>query len=418
MQTGGKKRKYSIDNINQGEEMCTYLAFISFFLIFKSAFILWRWIVCFQPLDEAVQFDVVGFFFCFFYFSDSTSTSTSTSSSIKLHHSFRICLQYGCWFGGKLIQKLRQKEVDEESCVKRNCSRYILLSGHPSDLPKPQGLTLASISSNVMRTLCVLTNYANTVIVYSIPLHLDLSFPISVRESSVSNVAGGSLQEMVPVKGSGFVGKVVAGGGYWILYKYNFFLRSVPCGKCGLSYNADTLQVSRNLVTDQELCTDSKSIVLSSPSYNAITFRRLQCYSQVFRRIYSRPQPTELLRGPGYSSSLKPSPNPLLHIVLVLRSLTMSEIHTIRLSFILPPHHLHTTLLLLRCTMITVPLKEGLGVETDGDSRMRDRKLLRRTNSYIAATLHMAESPDVHRIGMRTAFSAVLQRMGTQNGWC
>ncbi|GKB32146.1 hypothetical protein Tco_0871547 [Tanacetum coccineum] len=69
------------------------------------------------PLD--VQFDVVGFFFCFFYFSDSTSTSTS--SSMKLHHSFRICLQYGCWFGGKLIQKLRQKEVDEESYVK-TCS--------------------------------------------------------------------------------------------------------------------------------------------------------------------------------------------------------------------------------------------------------------------------------------------------------
>ncbi|GJY85076.1 reverse transcriptase domain-containing protein [Tanacetum coccineum] len=67
---------------------------------------------------EADQFDVVGFF----YFSDSTSTSTSTSSSsMKLHHSFRICLQYGCWFGGKLIQKLRQKEVDEESCVK-TCS--------------------------------------------------------------------------------------------------------------------------------------------------------------------------------------------------------------------------------------------------------------------------------------------------------
>ncbi|GJV74571.1 hypothetical protein Tco_1506155 [Tanacetum coccineum] len=92
-----------------------------------SASILWRWIVCFQPLDEAVQFDVVGFFFCFFYFSDSTSTSTvlllstSTSSSMKLHHSFRICLQYGCWFGGKLIQKLRQKEVDEESYVK-TCS--------------------------------------------------------------------------------------------------------------------------------------------------------------------------------------------------------------------------------------------------------------------------------------------------------
>ncbi|GKB31945.1 hypothetical protein Tco_0871346, partial [Tanacetum coccineum] len=63
------------------------------------------------------MFDVVSFFFCFFYFSDSTSTS----SSMKLHHSFRIFLQYGCWFGGKLIQKLRQKEVDEESCVK-TCS--------------------------------------------------------------------------------------------------------------------------------------------------------------------------------------------------------------------------------------------------------------------------------------------------------
>ncbi|GJX39560.1 reverse transcriptase domain-containing protein [Tanacetum coccineum] len=55
------------------------------------------------------------------YCSTSTSTSTSTSSSMKLHHSFRICLQYGCWFGGKLIQKLRQKEVDKESYVK-TCS--------------------------------------------------------------------------------------------------------------------------------------------------------------------------------------------------------------------------------------------------------------------------------------------------------
>ncbi|GKG14743.1 hypothetical protein Tco_0354343, partial [Tanacetum coccineum] len=70
---------------------------------------------------EAVQFDVVGFFFCFFYFSDSTSTSTFTSSSMKLHHGFRICLQYECWFGVKLIQKLRQKEVDEESCLE-TCS--------------------------------------------------------------------------------------------------------------------------------------------------------------------------------------------------------------------------------------------------------------------------------------------------------
>ncbi|GJU38119.1 hypothetical protein Tco_1186473 [Tanacetum coccineum] len=31
---------------------------------------------------------------------------------------FRISLQYGCWFRRKLIQKLQQKEVDEESCVK------------------------------------------------------------------------------------------------------------------------------------------------------------------------------------------------------------------------------------------------------------------------------------------------------------
>ncbi|GJS80082.1 hypothetical protein Tco_0729963 [Tanacetum coccineum] len=55
------------------------------------------------------------------------STSTSTSSSMKLHHSFRICLQYECWFGGKLIMKLRQKEVDEESLLK-TC-RYITLGG-------------------------------------------------------------------------------------------------------------------------------------------------------------------------------------------------------------------------------------------------------------------------------------------------
>ncbi|GJW67651.1 putative ribonuclease H-like domain-containing protein [Tanacetum coccineum] len=51
--------------------------------------------------------------------STSTSNSTSTSSSMKLHHSFRICLRMLVW--GKLIQKLRQKEVDEESCLK-TCS--------------------------------------------------------------------------------------------------------------------------------------------------------------------------------------------------------------------------------------------------------------------------------------------------------
>ncbi|GJS12227.1 hypothetical protein Tco_0369023 [Tanacetum coccineum] len=75
----------------------------------------------------AVQFDVVGFFFCFFYFSDSTSTSistsTSTSSSMKLHHSFRIFLQYRCWFGEADSETLTKK-VNEESCVK-TC-RYIL----------------------------------------------------------------------------------------------------------------------------------------------------------------------------------------------------------------------------------------------------------------------------------------------------
>ncbi|GJY93615.1 hypothetical protein Tco_0509397 [Tanacetum coccineum] len=74
-------------------------------VIRSSAFIL-EYLLQLPIRTEAVQFDVVGFFFCFFYFSDSTSTSTSTSSSMKLHHSFRICLQYGCWFGGKLIQKL------------------------------------------------------------------------------------------------------------------------------------------------------------------------------------------------------------------------------------------------------------------------------------------------------------------------
>ncbi|GJT99801.1 hypothetical protein Tco_1110140 [Tanacetum coccineum] len=46
------------------------------------------------------------------------STSTSISSSMKLYHSFRICVQYGYWFGGKLIQKLQQKEIDKESCLK------------------------------------------------------------------------------------------------------------------------------------------------------------------------------------------------------------------------------------------------------------------------------------------------------------
>ncbi|GKD96907.1 hypothetical protein Tco_1380804, partial [Tanacetum coccineum] len=109
--------------------MCTFLTFISFFLIFKFASILWRWINFIRT--EAVQFDVVGFFcfFCFFYFSDSTSTSTS--SSMKLHRSFRICLQYGCWFGGKLIQKLRQKDIDEESCVK-TCKKDTVVVSSPA----------------------------------------------------------------------------------------------------------------------------------------------------------------------------------------------------------------------------------------------------------------------------------------------
>ncbi|GKF00740.1 hypothetical protein Tco_0027663, partial [Tanacetum coccineum] len=46
-----------------------------------------EWLVCeiFTRI-EAVEFDVVGFFFCIFYFSDSTSTSTSTASSMKLHY--------------------------------------------------------------------------------------------------------------------------------------------------------------------------------------------------------------------------------------------------------------------------------------------------------------------------------------------
>ncbi|GJW29194.1 hypothetical protein Tco_0046069, partial [Tanacetum coccineum] len=57
---------------------------------------------------EAVQFDVVEYSCSEAVQSDFdfTSSSTSTSSSMKLHHSFLIRLQYGCWFGGKLIQKL------------------------------------------------------------------------------------------------------------------------------------------------------------------------------------------------------------------------------------------------------------------------------------------------------------------------
>ncbi|GJS39976.1 putative RNA-directed DNA polymerase [Tanacetum coccineum] len=37
---------------------------------------------------------------------------------VKLHQSFRICLRYGCWSGGKLIQKLCQKGVYKESFSK------------------------------------------------------------------------------------------------------------------------------------------------------------------------------------------------------------------------------------------------------------------------------------------------------------
>ncbi|GJR19204.1 hypothetical protein Tco_0967731 [Tanacetum coccineum] len=42
-------------------------------------------------------------------------TSMTSIRLFMLHQSFKICLRKGCWFGGKLIQKLRQKGVYEES---------------------------------------------------------------------------------------------------------------------------------------------------------------------------------------------------------------------------------------------------------------------------------------------------------------
>nr|GEU35638.1 reverse transcriptase domain-containing protein [Tanacetum cinerariifolium] len=42
-------------------------------------------------------------------------TSMTSRRLFKLHQSFRICLRWGCWFGGKLMQKNRQKGVDKES---------------------------------------------------------------------------------------------------------------------------------------------------------------------------------------------------------------------------------------------------------------------------------------------------------------
>ncbi|GKE65783.1 hypothetical protein Tco_1519944 [Tanacetum coccineum] len=63
-------------------------------------------------ITEAVQFDVVGFFFCFFYFYFFFYEATSQFQNL-------LTIRMLVW--EKLIQKLRQKEVDGESCVK-TCS--------------------------------------------------------------------------------------------------------------------------------------------------------------------------------------------------------------------------------------------------------------------------------------------------------
>ncbi|GJU40304.1 hypothetical protein Tco_1193261 [Tanacetum coccineum] len=63
-------------------------------------------------VKEAVLVGVIG---CFFYKIPLCTLNVNVRRSSELHQSFRICLRYGCWFGGKLIPKLRQKGVYEES---------------------------------------------------------------------------------------------------------------------------------------------------------------------------------------------------------------------------------------------------------------------------------------------------------------
>ncbi|GKD02838.1 hypothetical protein Tco_1177812, partial [Tanacetum coccineum] len=121
------EEKEVFDRLHQSGGRNVYLSHLHFFLSYLQ--------VCFYLMEMNYMLSTSGWLACEKLFSlmwlafssaFSTSpilyfycsTSTSTSSSMKLHHSFRICLQYGCWFGGKMIQKLRQKEVDEESCVK------------------------------------------------------------------------------------------------------------------------------------------------------------------------------------------------------------------------------------------------------------------------------------------------------------
>ncbi|GJW55415.1 hypothetical protein Tco_0099500 [Tanacetum coccineum] len=62
-------------------------------------------------LDNKKQESLVWFDF----YKIPLYTSMTSRRLFKLLQSFRICLRYGCWFGGKLIQKLRQKGVYEES---------------------------------------------------------------------------------------------------------------------------------------------------------------------------------------------------------------------------------------------------------------------------------------------------------------
>ncbi|GJT03011.1 hypothetical protein Tco_0824180 [Tanacetum coccineum] len=57
-----------------------------------------------------------------FYVLDDSSTKfrcalymSNVRKSSELHQIFRICSRYECWFEGKLIQKLHQKGVYEES---------------------------------------------------------------------------------------------------------------------------------------------------------------------------------------------------------------------------------------------------------------------------------------------------------------
>ncbi|GJU09492.1 hypothetical protein Tco_1131888 [Tanacetum coccineum] len=123
-----------------------------------SASILWRWIVCFQPLDEQKQFSLMWlasssasstsliliiyfyfYFYFYFFFYEATSQflnsltirimnwgeANSVYTNYIVSSASNGKIQAGALIfvlvGYILIQKLRQKEVDEESCVK-TCS--------------------------------------------------------------------------------------------------------------------------------------------------------------------------------------------------------------------------------------------------------------------------------------------------------